>query len=637
MKKWIITLVAMGLAYGVQAGTLITSNGAWDDMDVIALSNGGVQTNYIYNGGFGDAAGKDFYSSNADAVETNFMYMAAVSGNPDLTYQAAKTYIYQIQGYAAIASHSNTQNVMLIAGGDTNGIAGTLVSGLNNTGDYSHNDQVAISGSYTVEAGDPVIGQPIGMKMFSSGIQTRWYSDGSSFISSVLADHVSTGTLFETEFELDGSGELLAMANPIEMEVVAGDSLIVTNAADSYFRMNINAAGDRNNFKLDAQADSFRSSTLYTLSFRGQKKIENDAAQNEVNIILGGTYTNTLAVSTTETPYSLAINPDDLGLVGDDLSIEFVPAGVSTAAGVNQYRVFNIDFSAAAPPPVHTGLLYQTSFETNAAGVIATNNINLEVVDGEDLIVEEADNYVRMNLNGTARNDFQLSAAADTFHELTTYTFNFEANKPINNDASQNELGFILGGVYTQTVVVSSATKTEFSFDVNAEDLGFDGETFSVEIEPLGTTAAVVNQYRVYDLEITATDIPADLTTNGTPYPWLDDYYPGLVTDEDYEAQDITDTDGDGFLAWQEYQLGTDPTDALSLLAITKAAPTAAGDDFVVTWQSADGKSYNILTNVNLSVGTWGTTASEVPSAGAETSYTTTVGSAVNFFQVELD
>ena len=635
MKKWIITLVAMGLAYGVQAGTLITSDAAWDNTSVIALSNGGVQTNYNFNGGFSSAAGKDYYSSNANAVETNFMYMAAVSGNPELTYQAGKTYIYQIQGYAAIASHSNTQNVMLIAGGDTNGIAGSLVSGLNNTGVFGINDQVAITGSYTVEAGDPVIGQPIGLKMFSSGIQTRWYSDGSSFISSVLADHISTGTLFETEFELDGAGELITTANPVEMEVVVGDSLITTNAADSYFRMNINSAGDKNNFKVDAQADSFRASTIYTLSFRAQKTIENDAAQNEVNIILGGTYTNTLAISTATTPYSMAINPNELGLVGDDLSIEFVPSGVSTVAGVNQYRIFNIDFSAAAPPPVHTGLLYQTSFETNAAGVIAVNNINLEVVDGFEQINEAPDNYVAMNLNGTSRNDFQLAAVADTFHALTTYTFSFDAEKKIESDASQNELGFILGGSYTNTVVVGT-TRTSLSFDINAEDLGFDGEIFSVEIEPLGTTTAV-NQYRIYNLEITAVDIPADLTTNGTPHPWLDDYYPGLVTDESYEAQDITDTDNDGFLAWQEYQLGTDPTDALSLLAITEAAPSAAGDDFVVTWQSADGKSYNILTNVNLSVGDWGETASSVPAAGAETSYTTTVGSAVNFFQVELD
>jgi len=242
---------------------------------------------------------------------------------------------------------------------------------------------------------------------------------------------------------------------------------------------------------------------------------------------------------------------------------------------------------------------------------------------------------LRLNVVGAGRNDFQLAAAADTFRELTSYTFSFNANKMISNDPAQNELGFILGGVYTQTVVISSSDMLPYTFDVNADDLGLDGETFSVEIEPLGTTTAV-NQYRLFDLEITATDI-TDLTTNGTPYPWLDDYYAGLVTDEDYEAQDITDTDNDGFLAWQEYQLGTDPTNALSLLAITEAAPTAAGDEFIVKWQSADGKSYNILTNVNLAVGDWGATASGILSGGAETSYTATVGSAVNFFQVELD
>lgn len=235
MKRWIIAIMSIAYAVGGQAGMLITSDGAWDSSGVVALSNGGVQTNYNFNGEFGSAAGNDYFSSNANSEETNFMYMAAAPGNPDLTYQAGKTYIYQIQGYAAIAGHSNTQNVMLIAGSDTNGIAGTLVSGLNNTGTYGINDQVAISGSYTVEAGDPVIGQPIGMKLYSNGIQTRWCSDESSFISSVLTDHISTGTLFSTEFELDGSGELITTGNLVEMEVVAGESLIITNAVDSYF------------------------------------------------------------------------------------------------------------------------------------------------------------------------------------------------------------------------------------------------------------------------------------------------------------------------------------------------------------------------------------------------------------------
>ena len=138
-------------------------------------------------------------------------------------------------------------------------------------------------------------------------------------------------------------------------------------------------------------------------------------------------------------------------------------------------------------------------------------------------------------------------------------------------------------------------------------------------------------------LIVDGTAIPPTLTTNGTPHNWLDGYYPGLVTDADYAAQDLTDTDNDGFLAWQEYQLGTDPSNALSLLAITASESTGMGTGFIVKWQSVAGKSYNLLTNINLSVGPWGTTATGIPATGSESAYTTTVENAANFFQVELD
>ena len=47
-------------------------------------------------------------------------------------------------------------------------------------------------------------------------------------------------------------------------------------------------------------------------------------------------------------------------------------------------------------------------------------------------------------------------------------------------------------------------------------------------------------------------------TSNGTPYAWLQLY--GLVSDGDYEAADLLDSDSDGRLNWEEYQDGTDPT-----------------------------------------------------------------------------
>ena len=49
------------------------------------------------------------------------------------------------------------------------------------------------------------------------------------------------------------------------------------------------------------------------------------------------------------------------------------------------------------------------------------------------------------------------------------------------------------------------------------------------------------------------------------PYTWLDAVYPGQGTSaEAYETLGFSDTDGDGFTAWEEYLLDTDPTDAAS-------------------------------------------------------------------------
>ena len=54
------------------------------------------------------------------------------------------------------------------------------------------------------------------------------------------------------------------------------------------------------------------------------------------------------------------------------------------------------------------------------------------------------------------------------------------------------------------------------------------------------------------------------------PYTWLDGYYPGQGgSSAAFEALALADSDGDGFPAWQEYLLGTDPTNASSYLYVT--------------------------------------------------------------------
>ncbi|MBR4258120.1 MAG: C10 family peptidase [Kiritimatiellae bacterium] len=85
--------------------------------------------------------------------------------------------------------------------------------------------------------------------------------------------------------------------------------------------------------------------------------------------------------------------------------------------------------------------------------------------------------------------------------------------------------------------------------------MGYDGSgTFTLSWSGDLTVAAT---------ETSTTDVPV-------PYIWLDGYYPGQgVSSAAYEALANDDSDGDGFPAWQEYLLGTDPTNAASRLFAT--------------------------------------------------------------------
>jgi hypothetical protein len=111
----------------------------------------------------------------------------------------------------------------------------------------------------------------------------------------------------------------------------------------------------------------------------------------------------------------------------------------------------------------------------------------------------------------------------------------------------------------------------------------------------------------VDDVSVTAT-APPTCTSQGTPYVWLDHY--GLVTGGNYETADAGDTDADGYLAWQEYIAGTEPTNRqsvfLALIEMSNALPR-------VTWMPDLGTArvYTVDGRTKLIDGVWDTTNSE--------------------------
>jgi hypothetical protein len=101
-------------------------------------------------------------------------------------------------------------------------------------------------------------------------------------------------------------------------------------------------------------------------------------------------------------------------------------------------------------------------------------------------------------------------------------------------------------------------------------------------------------------------------------YAWAQQY--GLPTDG---TADYADTDDDGFNNWQEWQIGTSPTDPSSLLKLTAITNDVSG--ITVTWQSASGIAYFIQRSTNLLVRpAFQTIATDIAGQPGTTSYTDT-------------
>jgi hypothetical protein len=119
---------------------------------------------------------------------------------------------------------------------------------------------------------------------------------------------------------------------------------------------------------------------------------------------------------------------------------------------------------------------------------------------------------------------------------------------------------------------------------------------------------------------------PKGTTANGTPIWWL--YSEGLT-----DADDETDTDGDGLLAWEEYVAGTSPTNAASVLTINSV--NISSDQYVVNWQSVEGKTYSVHAGSTVSL--MSEDAAGIAGMETETSYTGTVTSAdAQFYRIEV-
>jgi hypothetical protein len=113
----------------------------------------------------------------------------------------------------------------------------------------------------------------------------------------------------------------------------------------------------------------------------------------------------------------------------------------------------------------------------------------------------------------------------------------------------------------------------------------------------------------------------------------------GLVGDTETDA-DATDTDGDGSDDYTEVRLNLDPRDSGEAFYATLAAGTNTSS-FTVTWPSAPGTIYNLMTRTNLlsRAGAWLVSVSNIPAATASNTTSRAVDlpdQSRGFFKVQL-
>jgi hypothetical protein len=100
-----------------------------------------------------------------------------------------------------------------------------------------------------------------------------------------------------------------------------------------------------------------------------------------------------------------------------------------------------------------------------------------------------------------------------------------------------------------------------------------------------------------------------NLWTYGTPETWLAGFYPDTG---DYARAAVSDTDGDGHAAWEEFAAGTVPTDPGSVLAVSNIT-WDADPGIVIAWHSVSGKTYAVEGASNLIEGFTETVTNRLP------------------------
>lgn len=338
LKRFIYIYLCL-VANIASANVVLTSKGAWTEKGIVPTSNADQQENHssLTRNQFNRYGGPVICLN----AKQHWLDMETTDQNPHQNYTAGNTYHYQTTAVAHSEQHSTQQIAMLLADGEP--ITGTLITGPNNSGIYGEKDKKTITGSFTVNPGDSVIGKQIGIRLSSAGVQTRFISTDPTFVS-VKKSALSNGAngekiLFASDFEKHSSGKMILDVSKIEgIELSFGFGGRYISQSGGYLRINNNATTIQS-VSLLSKIQRFKKDCIYQITFNASQPVANDPQQNQLRISVG-TYTTEFTIPNKSKTFAFDVSSNDKGIAGELFKLQF-SAAAPTTTGIkpNQYRI----------------------------------------------------------------------------------------------------------------------------------------------------------------------------------------------------------------------------------------------------------------------------------------------------------
>jgi methionine-rich copper-binding protein CopC len=206
-----------------------------------------------------------------------------------------------------------------------------------------------------------------------------------------------------------------------------------------------------------------------------------------------------------------------LQLASESPQSRFRPDGTSSVSALlTQHANFN-----------GNGIIFETSFNKNNQGNLVADDfvLDMTLTGGRHI-----SGYLELDYNNkvnstdinkprnASRHVVKLASVTDYFRAQTVYKVSFDAIKIRNDDPTQNDLIFSLGGYKTNITIGTS--ETTHTFEVDADAAKILGKSLSLTVEPEGEPAlGGVNRFRLFNLQISA-HTPTETVTEKIVGAW---------------------------------------------------------------------------------------------------------------------